>query len=93
MSGLWNFVPTSWRQAGAPDYQLQVSRGRNFDKLSNLVIDEDVTDGTTFTVPNSDALVTNRTYYWRVRGIGRFFEPGVWSEVRSFRIAPPADLQ
>lgn len=72
--------------SGVNFYQLQISTTSDF---SVLVRDESIRD-TVFNVVLSEG-----TYYWRVRAVDNVGNRGEWSEIRKFRIdtTPPAVVE
>src|SRR5919198_6591407 len=62
---------------GAAKYEFQLSADRRFNSTLKSM-------QTLNTFATVDKILTDGTYYWRVRSIGAKDQAGVWSTVRSF---------
>jgi len=83
-------VPFSWE--GIPEasgYQLQVAPTKDFvDPTVDLTVDQ------TTSVTLYDLLPPEDTsFYWRVRPLFRVADPGPWSDLVPFTVAPPAEVE
>lgn len=73
--------------SGATSYQAQVSKTNSFG-AGDILFDQSNLTTTSFVVPG---LVTNTTFYWRVRGRNAGGD-GPWSEIRSLRTKSVVDV-
>lgn len=70
----WEMVP------GAARYEVEVNSDSNFDPASRVCCDD---DPVSTTLTPREVFVSN-TYYWRVRGLDRAGNAGVWNEGPNF---------
>lgn len=82
-------VPFSWEDVPeASGYQLQVARTENFeDPELDLTVDRTTSITLYDELPHDESA----TLYWRLRPLFRGADPGPWSPVLSFTLAPSSE--